>query len=370
MAPRLENALNEDVVADSLLDDSNIVAVMTHEGQFVRPEDSPSDAEHGESVFDNPQDYFAEALYDQEHDAAKLGDAGLAEKLAREGQAEPEQTDQPKERLRSERAPQESEQPEQEQAKPAQELTPEQYREGIERTDAAIEEFALNDDAHKFAAECAPFLGGAALENAPLLASLTSRATIGARDALLRAYESGVIDPAGDMDFAKIAPVGPQAARECSRAFAEICGVNWQMNPPANEMQLANTLHLGLANLLHAHVKAGGSTNPQELNEKQACVWFAEALQKGLTGKENPVSEEKAVEFVNNLTGRVLGIIGKIKAGEQARQAQGPRPNSGRGQRIPRGLAAGIRGSKAPKMSSNQDIFPDSIVAAATTQRL
>src|SRR5713226_3024333 len=76
-------------IEDSLLDDSNIVATLTHEGQFIRPEESPSDAEHGESVFDDPMDYFAEALYEQEHDAQKLGDEGLAGRLQEEG-ARPE----------------------------------------------------------------------------------------------------------------------------------------------------------------------------------------------------------------------------------------------------------------------------------------
>jgi hypothetical protein len=363
--PRIEDSVFQEEIASSLLSPSE------QEQEQAQPEQQESEyAASGADLLD-------EAIREQGDDRFAIGDEET-ERLHSE-RAEPtdaqREWQQPTLSLEEKIARQEearTQEQEQSQENARTELTPQEYKQTIEQTDARINELGLNDDAHTFAAECAPFLGGAALENAPLLASLTSRATIGARDALLNAYQSGAVDPAGDLDFGKIAPVGPIAARESSRAFAEICGINWQMNPPANEMQLANTLHLGLANLLHTHVKMGGTTNPQELNEKQTCVWFAEALQKGLTGKENPISEEKAVQFVNYLTGRVLGIIQKIRAGEQTQQAQGSRSNSGRGrgQRIPAQFREGIKGTRAPKFSSNQDIFDPGVVAAATTQRL
>jgi hypothetical protein len=364
--PRIEDSVFQEEIASSLLSPAE------QEQEQAQPE-----AEASEYSF-AATDLLDEAIREQGEDRFSLGDEETERLHSERGEPTEAQREQEQPTLsleekiaRQEEARTQEQEQSQENARTA-ELTPQEYKQTIEQTDARINELGLNDDAHTFAAECAPFLGGAALEHAPLLASLTSRATIGARDALLSAYQSGAVDPAGDLDFGKIAPVGPIAARESSRAFAEICGINWQMNPPANEMQLANTLHLGLANLLHAHVKMGGATNPQELNEKQTCVWFAEALQKGLTGKENPISEEKAVQFVNYLTGRVLGIIQKIRAGEQAQQAQGSRSNSGRGrgQRIPAQFREGIKGTRAPKFSSNQDIFDPGVVAAATTQRL
>jgi hypothetical protein len=360
--PRIEDAIFQEEIASSLLSPSE------QEQEQAQPE-----AEASEYSAD-ASDLLNQAIAEQGEDRFALGDEETERLHSERGEpteAQPEwQTLSLEEKFaRQEEARTQEQEQSQEKARTA-EITPQECKQTIEQTDARINELGLNDDAHTFAAECAPFLGGAALENAPLLASLTSRATIGARDALLNAYQSGAVDPAGDLDFGKIAPVGPIAARESSRAFAEICGINWQMNPPANEMQLANTLHLGLANLLHTHVKMGGTTNPQELNEKQTCVWFAEALQKGLTGKENPISEEKAVQFVNYLTGRVLGIIQKIRAGEQTQQAQGSRSNSGRGQRVPAKFRDGIKGAKAPRFQSNQDIFDPGVVAAATTQRL
>src|SRR6202040_1394001 len=72
----------QDEIADSLLD-APIVATLTHEGNFLRPEEV-SDAEHGDSIFDDPLDYYAEAIYDQQHNAAVLGDAGLESKLRHE----------------------------------------------------------------------------------------------------------------------------------------------------------------------------------------------------------------------------------------------------------------------------------------------
>ena len=359
--PRIEDSVFQEEIASSLL------SPVEQEQEQAQPEAETSEYSVAST------DLLNEAIAEQGDDRFVLGDEESDRLRSERGDRPEPQQEQPTLSLEERITRQEEARQEQPQEKPqTAEVSPEQYRQSIEQIDARVNELGLSDDAHTFAAECAPFLGGAALENAPLLASLTSRATIGARDALLSAYQSGAVDPAGDLDFGKIAPVGPIAARECSRAFAEICGINWQMNPPANEIQLANTLHLGLANLLHAHVRMGGTTNPQELNEKQTCVWFAEALQKGLTGKENPISEEKAVQFVNKLTGRVLGIIQKIRAGEQAHQAQGSRSNGarGRGQRIPAQFREGIRGAKAPRFQSNQDIFEPSVVAAATTQRL
>ncbi len=80
----------QEEIGDSILEGNNIVAVLPHQGN-LHPQDVGSDAEHGESQFDNPEDYFAEAFYEQEHDAQKLGDEGLRQKLAKEGQQAEEQ---------------------------------------------------------------------------------------------------------------------------------------------------------------------------------------------------------------------------------------------------------------------------------------
>src|SRR6266481_2457051 len=144
--PKLGTEEMQNAGEDSILgDDSNIIATMTHEGQFIRPEDSPSDAEHGESVFDDPIDYFADALYEQEHDAQKLGDEGLQRKLEAEGeQAETgqNQAEQAERQPRAERQTQHEAEAEQ----PA-EVTAQSVQEWAERTEATIEQHGLNDPA-------------------------------------------------------------------------------------------------------------------------------------------------------------------------------------------------------------------------------
>src|ERR1700694_3368602 len=162
--PRIENIEFEDMVADSLLADDNIIAVLPHQGSSPS-QDTGSDAEHGESVFDNPEDYFSETLYEQEHNAAVLGDEGLRQKLLKEGQQVEEQPEEltEEERLTSspeERGVQRLEQLEAQRAKTggeqanqaqeqeqAQAPTAESVQQGIAALDATVQEHGLNDPA-------------------------------------------------------------------------------------------------------------------------------------------------------------------------------------------------------------------------------
>jgi hypothetical protein len=352
---RIENVLMENEVADSLIAD------LAGEQELPQEQPEPSQyAAHGDELLneeiaeqDNP---FKVVDYDLKHER------------------EPEQADQrqtwdaQQEKLQEKFEPAGPQQ--ESQSVEVQQLSPEQVHAAVQRIDSAITEFNLNDDAPKFALEMAPFLGPAAYQHSEELANLTARATLGARDSLLAAYQSGAIDPKGEIAFEAIPPVHPLIAHQVTQVLADSKGINLQMSPAHSEAVVANALNLGFANLLHTANRLslnGQPVTPETVNSKEMCVNLLEALHAGLHGPEhlakiksdpnyNQVAfEQQAVKFVNAITARVLPMLPKINQGLESRQSQAQKARRPRSERAHEQELS--RRIKIPKMATNTDLF-------------
>src|SRR6202171_5753190 len=271
-------------VADSILEDSNIIATLTHEGQFIRPEDSPSDAEHGESVFDDPADYFAEALYDQQHNAAVLGDEGLRQKLLKEGQQVEEQPEEltEEERLTSspeERGVQRLEQLEAQRAKTggeqanqaqeqeqAQAPTAESVQQGIAALDATVQEHGLNDPASAkgFADEFCSALGTDVYRagvDVQMLGGTVAKTALSA----MHVYE------AAQGNIESLPPIPAESARAFSYDLLKGLGID-PRTVDVDQQLLSQTFLGGVLNFYDTFQKYGGQvTDLSRLNDPQAA---------------------------------------------------------------------------------------------------
>jgi hypothetical protein len=383
--PRIEDSLFQQDVENSILDDSNIIATLTHEGNFVRPEDVGSEAEPGESVFDNPSDYFAEELYDQEHNPMVLGDEGLAQKVEREtGQRqerrqpwlseeesatlslderlqrrlEREEEEQPRERLRSERVREND--PEQQQAE-AQPLTPEAIREGLEGLGAFVEANQLNEgtSAATFPHEICAALGTtveAAEMNPQETVDLSSK-TVAAE---LREFElcKG--------DVSKIPEMPDELAFASGYQWAKAHGYNPQ-DPNIDLRGLGRMARQGTLSILYA-INAGYG-EPEQINVPANIKWFAAELQKNL-GSQRQIPYEMARAYCNAYAKRVLGLVEQLRQNQSQGAASQSRSRKASGQRIPAGLRDGFRGKKPPRFETNRDIFSGPGFEAGLRQQL
>jgi len=370
MAIGPERAEEQSMIADSLLDDSNIVAVMTHEGNFLQAREGFSDAEAGESQFENPMDYFADALYEQEHDAQKLGDEGLAQKIEEEG-GQPETGQNQAEQ--AERQPQMERQPQHEtetQEQPA-EVTAQSVQEWVERTEATIAEHGLNDpvSAKGFADEFCAALGGDVYQAGVNVQALGS--TI-AKTAL-----SGLsIIEAAQGDLQSIPSVQPAAAKAFSYDILRGLGVDPRTVQGVDEQLLANTVLGGVVNFYHTFQRYGGKvTDVSRINDPEAAMLFLGNFMRAL-GDTQPVSRPTAIKVADALGNYLLGFAGRVYQANQrqaeARQGQGGRSNSGRGRgaRVPQRFKEGLKGRSVPRSTTNRDIFSEEVLRGALSQKL
>jgi hypothetical protein len=342
----IKDAIQQLGVADSILDDSNIIATLTHEGNFVRPEEVQSDAEHGESVFDDPEDYFAEAIYAQEHDAQKLGDAGLAQKIEREQGEQPETREQPAERLRSER--QESEQTEQQTQEQSQPLT----REVIQESMAGLDNFIQENQLNAGAAAAFPHELCSALGTTPDAAGINPQGVI---DFSAKSVVAGLreIELSGG-DFSRIQPMPDSLAMEVGFDACKMLGYD-PRGDGVNPNGVAQTARFATLNILKT-IHETGFTDPEKINSREAVEYFGNELYKNL-GHKGAMPPAVARQFGDAWTNRVLSIIGQLRQTQAQRTESQPRSRRVSGPRIPAGLRDAVRGSKAPRFISNQDIF-------------
>src|ERR1700737_2105072 len=101
MMADITDTLAQDSIAWSLVGENA-------EAEYEAWLENPGEAEHGNSVLDDPTDYFSEAIWEQEHNAAVLGDEVLQQKLAQEQERQPREQE-----TGEQERPEEREQPEQ-----------------------------------------------------------------------------------------------------------------------------------------------------------------------------------------------------------------------------------------------------------------
>lgn len=334
----ITEAVHQQEVADSILD-APIVATLSHEGNFIEAAEGFSDAPEGESQFENPEDYLAQAVFDQEHDAQKLGDDGLRAKLEREG-IEPEQREAA---------------PEREQAQEGQEqphtATPAEIQAGIEQLDNVVKEYGLNEpaDAREFASDfCGAFgsdifKAGVDVES---LGGVMSKTALSA----LNVYR------ATGGDLSKIGEIPEQSAQAFAHDLLKGMGVD-PRSINVDAMLLARTTLGGMVNFLRTYDAYGGKvTDLAKLNDPRQAEFYLQNFVKAF-GQDGPVNREAAVRFADACAKQLLRVVGKIsQVNAQRAQEQQRQPRS-RGPRVPAGLRDGVRGSKAPRWKTNQDIF-------------
>lgn len=338
---RIEDAQFQNEVADSLLGDQQPAAEQPEESQY---------AVSGADLLD-------EAIEDQTN-ALKLGDEGF--ERARPARGEAEQQEQPPERLRSERAP-EAEQVQQQQIS---DPTPEQVRATIQHLDTMSERFQLNEGSREFAASLEPLLGPEVYKNEAQLSNAIARYTLSARDEVLQQAKA-----TGGFDAEQIAPLSPAMVREGARAVASFFGINPQLNPLHDERRVAEFMRLGLANFANTWGQSDGKTPVSELNDGNLAVHIVQNLVYGLWGVTEPVNRQWAINFINTITERESKLLPKIRQGLEGTNQPRSRGTQ-RGQRGPKWIQDGLRGSKAPRFKSNSDIFSGESLTAAMSQKL
>jgi hypothetical protein len=362
--PRIENIEMEDLVADSLLADDNIIAVLPHQGN-LHPQDTGSDAERGDSVFDNPDDYFAEAISEQEHDRARYGDAAI-DALEHQEQGRQPREQETAEQEQPEAAQREQEQPErQEQAQEAsQPLTPEAIREGMEGLSTFVAAHQLNqgESAATFPHElCAAF------GTTPQASGMNPQEAI---DFSSKAVAAGLreFELCGG-DFSKLSQMPDELAFASGFQWAKALGYNPQ-DPKIDLRGIGRVTRQGTLSILQA-INAGYA-EPEQINAPDQIKWFAGELQKNL-GSQRQIPYEMARAFCNAYAKRVAGVVNQLRQNQQATAQPDRQPDRQprrSGQRVPARFREGVKGSKAPRFQTNQDIFSGNGFQAALTQNL
>ena len=357
----ITDAQIQDSIAWSLVGEN---AEAEYEAWLANPDPEPSQyaAPGDELLNDELQDQqFGDGL------VLRLGDEGAAAYREKHGQRA-EQSDQetengaqekqPQERLRSERAPQEAEQGQQHAP------TPEEVQQGVEQLDSAVKEYGLNEpaDARQFADEfCGafgtdPFKAGIDVES---LGSVMSKTAVSA----LQVYE------ATGGDLSKMGEIPPQNAQAFAHDLLKGMGIDLRsMNVDA--MLLARTALGGMISFVNTFNGYGGKvTDLAKLNNPQNAEFYMQNFMKAL-GVEGQVNREAALKFADACGRQMLRVMGKISQLQAQRNAAPQKQTRARGQRVPAGIRDGIRGSRAPRFKSNQDIFSGSAIEAALSQRL
>jgi hypothetical protein len=335
---RIEDSLVQEEIANSLLGP---------EAEQQAPEQEQSEfAVSGDSLLD-------EAIAEQSDDTLRYGDEGME---ARRGERLETEVQQPQERLRSERAPQEQEQP--------QALTPEQIQQGVEQLDNAVEQYGLNEPAaaRTFADDfCGAF--GSDIYKAGVdvgaLGGVMSKTALSA----LQVYA------ATGGDLSKMGEIPAQNAQTFAHDFLKGMGVDPRsMNVDAS--LLARTVAGGLVNFLRTYDSYGGRvTDLAKLNSPENAEFYMQNFMRAL-GVDAPVNRAAALKFADACAKQMLRVIGKVSQVNGQRSASQPRSRGQRGQRIPAKFREGIKGSRVPAFRSNSDIFSGEALAAAMSQKL
>jgi predicted component of type VI protein secretion system len=255
----------------------------------------------------------------------------------------------------------------QEQAEQAQAPTAENVQQGIAALDATVQEHGLNDPASAkgFADEFCSALGTDVYRAGVDVQALGSTVAKTALSAM-QVYE------AAQGNIESLPPIPAESARAFSYDLLKGFGID-PRTVDVDEQLLSQTVLGGVLNFYDTFQKYGGSiTDLSKLNDPQAAEMFLGNFMRAL-GSEQPVNRQTAIKVADALGSYLLGFIGKINAANQ-RQAESRQGQSnsgrGRGQRVPARFRDAIKGSKAPRFTSNQDIFSGSGFESALRQNL
>ncbi len=347
--PRIEDMPFQDEVASSLLSPAE------QEQEQASPE-----AEASEYSF-AATDLLDEAIREQGDDRFVLGDEESDRLRSERGEQEPREQSQAQERPEREQRPEG-----QEQAQQAAEPTPEEIQAGVERLENDVKQYGLNEpaDARQFADE---FCGAFGTDVYKAGVDVGALGSVMAKTALSALHVCALTG--GDMS--KVGEIPPQNAQAFTHELLKGMGVDPRtMNVDAS--LLARTTLGGMMNFVRTFYSYGGKvTDLAKLNEPQAAEFYMKNFMQAL-GIEGQVSREAALKFADACSRQMLRVMGKLREVNEQRAANQDRQPRGRsrGQRVPTQFREGIRGAKAPRFQSNQDIFDPGVVAAATTQRL
>jgi hypothetical protein len=340
---RIEDAAFQEEIANSLLGDESQPA--------AQPE-----AEQSQYAVAG-DDLLNEAIAEQESSPFNFNEerAERVSHLRREPEAE---TQQPQERLRSERS-QESEQQEHPHAP-----TPEEIQAGVEKLDSAVKEFALNEpaDARAFADEFTAAFGTDVYKAGVDVGALGG---VMAKTAL-SAFQIYEVTKG---DLSKMGAIPEQNAQAFAFDFLKGMGVD-PRSMPVDSSLLARTVLGGAVNFIKTCENYGWKTTDlSKLNDPEAAQFYAQNFLKAL-GIEQQVNRETAIKFADAFGKQMLRVWGKLSEAQAQRAAAQPRTKGQRGQRVPARFREGIKGSRVPTFKSNSDIFSGEAVEAAMSQKL
>ena len=344
---RIEDAVSQDEIANSLLGD---------EAQQEQPEQETSDFAFSGA------DLLNEAIEEQESGPFNFN-AERAERVQHLRTEQPEmESQEPQERLRSERA---EETQEQIQEQP-QAATPQQVTEVSQSLERAVEQFALNDTAtaSEFASE---FVG--AFGSTPHDANVDVQA-LGSTMAKA-ALSTVMIYEATRGDMSKLPAIPEDAARKFAFDLLASYRLDPRTMPNIDPSLLSRTVQGGMFNFLSTYYqKFGGRVSDlRQLNDPQQAEFYLSSFMKAL-GVEGQPDRQVAIRFADACGKYLLGVIGKLQRAQEQNASQQPRGRASRGQRVPSRFREGVKGSKVPRFQSNQDIFSGSAVEAALSQKL
>lgn len=354
MAARIENEIMESAVADSLVEPLP--------GQNVQENAEPEADVSQYHV--HGDDLLNEALAEQESNPFRPGaeaefdvDQFIADEAARRSghhtSARREQSEQePREQLEA-----------QEQVQPP---TPAEIEQGVEMLGAVVEQHQLNDAANAgaFASEFCTALGTSVHD-----AGVDVQALGGA---MAKTALSAVnIFAATGGDLSRLGAIPEQSAK----AFAHDVLASFGADPRSVQVDaqlLADTALRGALNFLSTYQQHGGRvTDLAKLNDPQAAEMFVGNIFRALGAPVAP-TREMALKIADGYGKYLLSFVGKLGQIQQPKQAAQSRPasrKSGRA-RVAGGAKNLGRTEFAPRFKTNNDIFPASVVDAATVRNL
>jgi hypothetical protein len=283
----ITEAVTQQQIADSILDDSNILGSWKGASLAETPAEAPKS------------------------EADKLADLATDRTEGQRTEGQPEQftEHQTRELARKVAQPNEYfEKPnQQEPAQAAQQpATPEQVQQGIEQLDAFVQQHELNDpaSAKNFASDLCQAFGSDLYQSGVNIESFGSTMAKVAVSAL-QTYELTGGDPS------RLTPVSPAAAKAFTYDFLRAFGED-PRGVTVNEQLLANTVLYGALNFIDTYQRFGGRvTNLDQLNDPAAAEMFLGSFLKSF-GIESPVDRAVALKLADAGGKYLLSIISKL----------------------------------------------------------
>lgn len=341
-------------VEDSLLS-APVVMQLPHTGEWHAAEGQETETdEHDQrnSLFEDSIGLLNEAVREQ---SGRYGDDAV------ETEDQEQQPAQAERQIRADYRVQETH-AEQEPQQPLPEPTAGDVQKALSAFDATAQEYGLTQDRGAFTSELASLFNMTAHEAGLHVEALEKP--------LERAFISSFDVYVGNRNnLAALPPIADTAAKSFAYDFLEGLGQDPRAISNLDHQTLASAVLAANLSIFQTYEQSGGMTDVKRLNDPRISEGYVNAILGAIGGK--PVSREKAVAIADRYTAYVLRNVQRVQQRQASMQQNAPARAGRRGAtRIPRGMGPGIRGERAPRFTSNTDIFTPGVVAAATTQRL